>query len=226
MKAGILQDQAIVITGANRGIGLALCKEFIRLNANVIAVCRDSSNELKQLKLQIITGIDLSKKIDLDLLNKRLDLIKIDVLIHSAGVFFKDNISDFNVENILYEFRVNALAPISLSRLLLLKFNPNAKILILSSAAGSNSINSHGGQYGYRMSKAAVNAGGFALAIDLKDKNISVALIHPGKVATEMTNGHGHPPENVAKKIIHITHKLSMKTTGQFWNIDGFQLPW
>ena len=87
--------------------------------------------------------------------------------------------------------------------------------------------NGSGGNYGYRMSKAAVNMAGANLAIDFKARAISVILLHPGYVKTDMTgNSGGIAPKDAAAGLIARIDDLTMETTGTFWHAEGYQLPW
>ena len=92
---------------------------------------------------------------------------------------------------------------------------------------GSIADNTSGGSYGYRMSKAAVNAAGKSLSLDLQPAGVAVALIHPGYVRTEMTGGNGliDAPE-AAAGIASVIERLSLRNTGQFWHSNGETLPW
>jgi NAD(P)-dependent dehydrogenase (short-subunit alcohol dehydrogenase family) len=101
------------------------------------------------------------------------------------------------------------------------------KIGILSSRVGSMADNTSGGNYGYRMSKAAVNMAGVNLAHDLKPLGVAVFLLHPGFVQTEMTGGRGHiGPDESARGLIARLDALGMDESGTFWHADGSQLPW
>ena len=91
---------------------------------------------------------------------------------------------------------------------------------------GSIEDNTSGGSYGYRMSKAAVNIAGRSLAIDLKDDGISVFLLHPGWVSTEMTGGTGIPVTQSAEGLVRMMDGLGPDESGTFWHQEGYALPW
>jgi NAD(P)-dependent dehydrogenase (short-subunit alcohol dehydrogenase family) len=110
---------------------------------------------------------------------------------------------------------------------LLGNLQPGAKIGIVTSRMGSVGDNTSGSYYGYRMSKAAVNAAGKSLAMDLKERGIAVALLHPGYVRTEMVGGGGDvEPEQAAAGLIARLDELTLDTTGGFWHANGEALPW
>ena len=91
---------------------------------------------------------------------------------------------------------------------------------------GSIEDNTSGGRYGYRISKAGVNALGKSLSVDLAPREIAVALLHPGMVATEMTGRQGIEPARAAAGIIAIMDDLDLSKTGGFFHAEGYSLPW
>ena len=101
-----------------------------------------------------------------------------------------------------------------------------SKVAIVSSRVGSIEDNSSGNNYGYRVSKAAVNMVGTNLRHDLEPKGIAVTLLHPGQVATDMTDGTGVPPIESAKGLIERIDELDLENTGGFWHAEGYRLPW
>lgn len=103
----------------------------------------------------------------------------------------------------------------------------NSKVALISSRMGSIADNTSGGSYGYRMSKAALNAAGKSLALDLAGRGISVAVLHPGYVRTDMTGQQGliEVAESAAGLIQRI-NELTPATSGTFWHSNGEILPW
>ena len=216
-----------VITGANRGIGLELARQLHARGDQVIAVCRTSSPELDALGVRIEAGIDVSHTEDVADLAKRLQGARIDVLINNAGILRGESLGALNFNSIEQQFEVNALGPLRVTAALTPLLAANAKVAIITSRMGSIADNSSGGYYGYRMSKAAVNAAGVSLARDLAARNIAVALIHPGMVATDMTGRNGVPPQDAARGVLARIDALKLETTGRFWHAGtGEELPW
>jgi NAD(P)-dependent dehydrogenase (short-subunit alcohol dehydrogenase family) len=216
-----------VVTGANRGIGLELARQARARGDQVIAVCRSSSPELDALGVRVETGVDVSQARDVADLARRLDGVRIDVLINNAGILRGESLGALNFDSIEEQFEVNALGPLRVTAALAPLLAPNAKVAIITSRMGSIADNSSGGYYGYRMSKAAVNAAGVSLARDLAARNIAVALIHPGMVATDMTGRNGIPPQDAARGVLARIDALSAETTGHFWHAGtGEELPW
>jgi NAD(P)-dependent dehydrogenase (short-subunit alcohol dehydrogenase family) len=216
-----------VITGANRGIGLELARQLHARGGQVIAVCRNSSPELDALGVRVEAGIDVSLAKDVADLARRLDGARIDALINNAGILRGESFGALNFDSIEEQFEVNALGPLRVTAALVPLLSANAKVAIITSRMGSVADNSSGGYYGYRMSKAAVNAAGVSLARDLAPRNIAVALIHPGMVATDMTGKNGIPPQDAARGVLARIDALDVETTGRFWHAGtGEELPW
>ncbi len=216
-----------LITGANRGIGLELCRQMKARGDDVIAVCRHSSPELDGLGVRVEAGVDVSDASAVRELATRLRDVTIDVLINNAGILRGESLDALKFDGIEQQFEVNALGPLRVSSALLPRIAKGGKIAIITSRMGSIADNSSGGYYGYRMSKAAVNAAGVSLARDVASRGIAVALIHPGMVATDMTGKHGIAPADAARGIVARIDAITTETTGRFWHAGtGEQLPW
>ena len=217
----------IIVTGANRGIGLELTRQLKARGDDVIAVCRHSSPELEALGVRVEAGVDVSDANAVRELATRVKDVTIDVLVNNAGILRSESLDKVDTESIEQQFEVNALGPLRVSSALLARIAKGGKIAIITSRMGSIADNSSGGYYGYRMSKAAVNAAGVSLARDLAGQGIAVALIHPGMVATDMTGKHGVPPADAARGVIARIDALTLETTGRFWHAGtGEELPW
>jgi len=218
---------AILITGANRGIGLELTRRMKARGDNVIAVCRTASGELDALGVRVETGIDVGDGASVAELAKRLHGVTLDVLINNAGILRSENLKDLDFAGIEEQFEVNALGPLRVTAALAPLMRTGGKVAIVTSRMGSIADNGSGGYYGYRMSKAAVNAAGVSLAHDLRGRGIAVVLLHPGMVATEMTGGHGIAPEEAARGLLERIDALTLETSGRFVHAGtGEVLPW
>ena len=216
----------VLITGANRGIGLELCRQLVARGDEVTAVCRTVSSELTSMGVNVIEGVDVAAAESLTNLAKAPGLQNLDWLINNAGILSADSLEQLDFEAIERQFRVNALGPLRVTSALLPRLASGAKIGIITSRMGSIADNTSGGYYGYRISKAAVNMAGMSLARDLLERNIAVALLHPGMVATDMTGGRGVSPEQSARGLIQRMDALEITKTGRFWHADGQELPW
>jgi len=216
-----------LITGANRGIGLELARQLAARGDSVIAACRSASPALDALGVRVESGVEVSDAASVADLAKRLAGQRLDVLINNAGVLRVENFEAMNFDSIAQQFEVNAMGPLRVTSTLAPLLAQGAKVAIITSRMGSMGDNGSGGYYGYRMSKAAVNAAGVSLAHDLKGRGIPVGLFHPGMVATEMTGKNGIPPEEAARGVIARIDALSLDTSGTFIHaVTGEELPW
>ena len=216
----------VLITGCNRGIGLQLASQIYERGDTVIGVCRTASEELSELGIRIITGIDVSDGTSIKALVTELDGETIDILINNAGILLRDEFGALDYDDMLAQYKVNTLGPLRVTEALRDNLCEGSKVAIVSSRVGSIGDNSSGNYYGYRASKTAVNQIGTNLMHELKPRGIAVAILHPGLVATEMTNGQGITPEESAKGLIQRIDDLTMQTTGGFWHAEGYELPW
>ncbi|WP_199249376.1 SDR family oxidoreductase [[Phormidium] sp. ETS-05] len=214
-----------LVTGANRGIGLELCRCLQARGETVIAVCRQNSPKLASLGVQVVTGIDVGSDAAAASLANNLQGVTIDVLINNAGMLATDSLENLNFEGMRRQFEINSLGPLRVTAALLPQIPPGGKIAMITSRMGSIADNTSGGYYGYRMSKAAANMVGMSLARDLKSRQIAVAVLHPGLVNTGMTNT-GIPPAQAAAGLIARIDQLNLDNTGTFWHANGEILPW
>ncbi|KAJ2952487.1 hypothetical protein O0L34_g6804 [Tuta absoluta] len=243
--------KSVLITGANRGLGLGMVKYLTKQNKveKIFATCRNSSEELSQLaqenkNLQILhldvtntAGYgEVASAISQQVGNQGLNL-----LINNAGITTKfTKLPLVKTEQLIDNLTVNTVAPIILTKTLLplLKAasdvnneqpmgTQRAAIINISSILGSIEKNDQGGFYPYRCSKAALNAATKSMSIDLKKDKILVACLHPGWVKTDM--GGKNAPLDVETSISAIfdtINKLGEQDSGKFLQYDGSELPW
>lgn len=216
-----------LITGASRGIGLALCKHYLAKGWQVIGVCRKASAELEQSGVEVIAGVDVTSEAAIRQLKQALGNRQLDLLVNNAGVFRNEILGNLDSQSIIDQFLVNALAPLKVTEALLDNLAAGAKLAFITSRMGSIADNGSGAYYGYRMSKAALNAGAMSLARDLAKRGIAVAILHPGFVQTAMVNFAGDiSPELSAERLAQRIDELTLETSGGFWHSNGERLPW
>ena len=217
----------IVITGANRGIGLELTKQYQQAGDKDYAVCRSDRLQLKALGVNVIKGIDVSDPAAINLLVHALHDVPVDILINNAGILGNERLGSVDYQKMQQVINVNAIAPLRVTEALLSNLGSGSKVALITSRMGSMADNTSGGTYDYRMSKAALNAAGVSLAVDLQELGIAVAILHPGYVQTDMVGGRGDISADVAaERLIQRIEKLNLDNTGSFWHSNGELLPW
>jgi NAD(P)-dependent dehydrogenase (short-subunit alcohol dehydrogenase family) len=216
----------VLITGANRGIGLELSRQLSERGDEVIALCRKASPELEALEVQVFEKADVTDAAALEAVSRDLGDTKIDVLINNAGVFTYEAFQDLDFEQLRTSFEVNALGALRVTSVMQHHLGRGSKIILITSRMGSIGDNGSGGYYGYRMAKAALNMAGVNLAHDFRSKGIAVAILHPGMVATEMTGHQGIPVAESAEGLLARIDALQLQDSGSFWHANGERLPW
>lgn len=228
----------IFITGANRGIGLQLVKQYARSNDVVLACCRNPNQalELQQLKdnyksIRIIQ-LDVSNEEHIEQITEQLKNEKIDILFNNAGIAGEDNsFGDITYTDLLTTFKVNTIGPVLLTQALQkLVANSKSKIIVnMSSALGSIELNQDASWFwlSYRLSKSALNAATRSLANQLKSKNVIVIALDPGWVKTDMGGESANlTTQECVTQIINTLGKISLKDSGLFIRYDGQPVPW
>ena len=224
----------VLITGANRGLGLEFVKQYALDNYEVIACTRKINKKDGLHRLQAsfenisIHTLDVENFLSIDQFAKTLKK-PIDILINNAGLYPNSSFDHINYETWLNAFKINTLAAFKMVKAFIphLKKGELKKIASLTSKMGSIDDNSGGGEYLYRSSKTALNMVMKSLSIDLKPHDMSLITLHPGWVRTDMggPNGLIDVDESVTGMKRQI-YKLSIKTSGQFIAYDGKKIPW
>ncbi|HEV7691313.1 MAG TPA: SDR family oxidoreductase [Hyphomonadaceae bacterium] len=225
-----------LITGANRGIGLALVKAYAGRRDKVFAAVRRTSDRAEldafvetQRKWVEVIEIDVNDPATIGKARRRLEAEPIDVLVNNAGVMGPDRQSatDMDYDGLMDALAVNSVAPLRIAN----AFLPNVKaakgkIIALSSQMGSMQSASSD-SLAYRVSKAALNRLMRGLAAELKPQGIPVLIVHPGWVKTEM-GGEGATlsPEDSATQLLKLIDKLDISSTGRFLAWNGKELAW
>ncbi|WP_328185887.1 SDR family oxidoreductase [Marinobacter sp. OP 3.4] len=217
----------VLITGANRGIGLELARLYAANGWQVIGVCRQSSTELEETAARVIDRIDITREADVLELKQALAGEQIHLLINNAGLLQDEQLGTIDFDSIRTQMEVNAYGPLRVVEALVDLIPEGGKIANITSRMGSIADNDSGGRYGYRASKAALNAFGKSLSVDLKPRGIAVAQLHPGYVKTRMVNFGGLiSPEEAARGLADRIDALNLENTGGFWHSNGDELPW
>jgi NAD(P)-dependent dehydrogenase (short-subunit alcohol dehydrogenase family) len=232
-----MTDSTILITGANRGIGLELCAQFARDGWQVIACCRNpaAAAELQNLgeryKSVEIHALDVTDYDRLRALAEDLDGRPIDILLSNAGIYGRKGIAFGDVDPGEWRevLEVNTIAPLMLVQAFVdhVASSRQKLVAVISSKVGSIADNSSGGSYLYRSSKTAVNQVVKSLSIDLAGRDIAVVSLHPGWVQTDMggPNAEISPAESVAG-LKSILQSAGRAQSGQFLEYNGMPIPW
>ncbi len=228
----------VLITGANRGLGLEFCRQYAEQGAQVIAICRnpESAETLQALAGRFanleVYALDVADFCQIEMFSKQLAGSSIDVLINNAGIYGDNADSRFgqlNYDDWLRTLTVNTMAPVKMAEAFLphLLKGQSKLIVAVSSLMGSMTDNTSGGSLMYRSSKAALNAAMKSLSIDLQVKNIGVLILHPGWVRTDMGGPNGLiDVEESVSGMRRCIDSFDMTDTGCFIRYDGNRLPW
>lgn len=217
----------VLVTGASSGIGLEFAKQFAARGDQVLAAVRQWPKDQPREGFEVVEGADVRDAAGRHRIVQKLGSRRLDVVVHNAGVLANDVLGDIRGASLEAQMAVNAFAPILLTQDLRGQLANPCKLAFVTSRMGSIADNGSGGYYGYRMSKAALNAGAKSLAIDLAAQGVAVALLHPGYVRTRMTGGQGQlEPADSARLLIERIDALNAANSGTFWHANGEVLPW
>ena len=226
----------VLVTGADRGIGNALCRAYHARGDHVIAACLGDSNELRALGIRVEPGVDVTSDEAVQALAERLagtDTM-LDLLINNAGIAERDSLGALDYDAIRRQIEVNTLGPLRVTEALLGQLKPGSTVAFITSRIGSLGDNRSGGLYGYRISKCAANMVAVNLAHDLGKRGIAAVILHPGMVATAMTfddeRHEARPPEDAAAALIERIDRVEPTEPGAqpaFWHApERTIIPW
>lgn len=227
--------KTVLITGANRGIGLMFARQYAADGYRVIACCRNPQNaaELNMLTKNghvEVHRLDVCDPASIDHLKGQLSLASIDILINNAGIYGKRlSLGELDYDNWMQVLETNTLGPIRLTEALIdqLTRGQSSKLVFITSKMGSIADNSSGGAYIYRSSKAALNAAVKSLAMDLASRGAVAVAIHPGWVQTDMGGPNALiTTETSVTNMRRVIDELGPGDNGRFLNYDGKEIPW
>ena len=226
-----MKGQTAVVTGANRGLGLELCRQLKQAGAEVIGTARDPQSAIDLRALEIrVEPLDVADPESVGAFAASLGEISVDILINNAGVGGAgEGIAELDFDDVEQKIRINSLGPMRVAQALLphLRRGQGRKIAHITSRMGSISDNGEGGYYGYRASKTALNMLNRSLAVELAGQGFVCVVLHPGWVRTQM-GGSSAPqtPEESARAILKIVGRLRRQDTGRFFDHTGAEIPW
>jgi NAD(P)-dependent dehydrogenase (short-subunit alcohol dehydrogenase family) len=221
----------VLITGANRGLGLEFARQYSAAGWKVIGTARrpDSASDLKALDVRVMQ-LDVTDQKSVDRLARDLGDRPIDLLINNAGIFpMAATLPEIDFDNITRTLAVNTIGPMRVTRVLLpnLRRGEAKKIVNITSNLGSIADNTSGQFYGYRESKAALNMFTRSLAAELRDEGFTCIVMNPGWVQTDMggANAPLQAPESINGMRV-VIDRLTPADSGTFWTHEGEQMPW
>ena len=215
----------VLITGANRGIGLEFARQYKQADWNVITTVRETSPELNRLGVAV-EPLDLADADAVESFPARLG-DGLDLFIANAGTNHPMNPEGAqNARDWQVMMMVNAIAPFELGKALLARMNPHGKMVAISSGMGSIGDNG-GGWIPYRTSKAALNMAWSCLAREARPRGVSCVLLSPGWVRTRM-GGRGAEitSEESVSDMRALIGRITLADSGHFLRRDGSELPW
>ena len=232
-----MTNPTILITGANRGIGLTLTEQFAEDGWQVLACCRNPADagqlrDLTERGLAIeIHALDVTNYAQMAALADQLGARPIDILLSNAGIYGSKGagFGEINAEEWRQVLEVNTIAPLMLVQAFVEQVAASRQklVAVISSKVGSIADNSSGGSYMYRSSKTAVNQVVKSLSIDLAERGISVISLHPGWVQTDMGGPNAEiSTDQSVSGLKSILQSAGPAQSGKFIEYDGSSIPW
>lgn len=223
----------VLVVGADRGIAYCIATQLHKRGDEVIAACLGDGDDLISQGIRVEPRVDVTSDTAVQRLAGRLSAsaTRLDWLLHVAGVLGLDRLGSIDYDDVRRQFEINAVGPLRTVEALRDLLTDGAKVGIVTSRVGSLGDNGSGGMYAYRMSKAAANMAGLNLHHDLAPRAVSVLMLHPGMVATDLTRdfpgSHDYiQPEEAAAGLIRDMDELTPETSGRFRHSNGEYLPW
>ena len=222
--------KSVVVTGANRGIGLELVKQLLDSGFRVYATHRSEMGGLAGLSNQNLSIHQMDVR-DKEAIQVLVDSIEgdIDLLVNNAGVADGrwQSISEIDMEHALEVLEINAVAPVLVTQRFQKKMKEGSTIVMISSLMGSISDCMSGRSYAYRASKSALNMFSIAMKNELKNEGISILILHPGWVATDMGGPNATvSPEESVRGMIQRINEHNLNLSGRYVEYDGTPIEW
>jgi NAD(P)-dependent dehydrogenase (short-subunit alcohol dehydrogenase family) len=224
----------VLITGANRGLGLEFTRQYAAAGWKVLATCRDPQNatELNTIAGEIqVLPLDITDYLAIETVSRILRAEKIDLLLNNAGLYGSRAVAfgETDYEDWFDVFRVNTQAPLKMAECFVEQVaNSDKKLIVsISSRLGSIGENDEGQQYTYRSTKAALNAINKSMSVDLVERGITTVVLHPGWAQTDMggPNAAVDPVDSVAG-MRSVIDNLTTADTGRNISYDGSSIDW
>jgi NAD(P)-dependent dehydrogenase (short-subunit alcohol dehydrogenase family) len=227
---------SILITGANRGLGLEFAKQYASAGYRVFAAAREPARarELEALatsnRAVSVHALDVADAASVGALARALSGEAIDILLNNAGVMGpkRQSFGQIDYDGMLETFRINTLGPLHMAEAFVEQVARSERKMMVAITSGMGSIDdSSGGSYAYRASKAALNMTYHNLALDLKARGIIAFVINPGWVQTDMGGAHAPTPVEASIAAMRkVFDGMTLEQSGSFMNYRGGTLTW
>lgn len=226
-----LHASTVLITGANRGLGLEFARQYQAKGDSVIATARkpEQASELKSLGVRV-EQLDVTDAKSVSALSQRLQATPIDILINNAGMMSSRSagLAELDFDQMERVIAVNSIGPMRVTAALLpnLQQGKLKRIVNITSRLGSIELNS-GGIYAYRASKTALNQLMRTVSVELASSGFTCVVLHPGWVRTDMGGPRAtYSPAESVRKLIDLIDRLDPSVNGRFMDLDGQTIPW
>lgn len=225
------ESPTVLITGANRGLGLEFARQYHEKGFTVIGTARKPEKAAKLNALGVrVEQLDVTEDASVKSLASRLRNIPIDLLINNAGILRNrsGSMATLDFDDFDLTFAVNSTGPMRVTQSLLpnLRQGNRKKIVSITSMLGSIERN-RGGMYSYRASKAALNQLNKTMSLELGSEGFTCLVLHPGWVATDMGGaGATYAPEESVRSMIEVIDNLNPSDNGRYLDLDGQSIPW
>lgn len=221
----------VLVTGANRGIGLEYARQFAARGYRVIGTARDAA-DAKELSAVAdrVEQLDVADPASVAALAQRLKGVPIDILVNNAGMFDRKDVSLDRVDFAAMEqtLAVNTLGPLRVTQALMPNLRAGKGRIIVNMSSELGSIeHSNGRWYAYRTSKAALNQVTKTMSVELAPENFICVVLHPGWVRTDMGGSSAtYSPQESVAGLVAVIEKLGPSDNGRFYDFKGTAIPW
>ena len=233
----LMKMHSVLITGANRGIGLEFARAYAGIGWRVFATCRAPDRALTLADLATKTGslvslhqLDVTSDVSVTTLAKELRNESIDILINNAGAMLPaETFGNYNYEKWVQTYEVNTVGAARVTEALINQVAASDRKVVaaISSGLGSIADNTSGGWAAYRASKAALNMTMKTLSLELVSRGIACVVMSPGWVQTDMGGANAHlTPEESVSGMREVLDQVSIATTGRFYHYTSQEYPW
>lgn len=225
------EGATVLVTGANRGIGLEYAKQLSAKGYTVIGTARtpEKADEL-DVVADRVEQLDVADPESVAALAERLDGVAIDILINNAGIFEREDVTIDKVDFDMMErtFAVNTLGPLRVTKALMPNLRAGKSKIVISMSSGLGSIEkSNGRWYAYRSSKSALNQINKIWSVELGPEGFICTVLHPGWVRTDMGGPNAtYSPEESVGGLIRVIEELGAEDNGGFYDFQGNPIPW